>query len=103
MFVYMTKSSLVLNSKKPLKPVIPRFHNIDGKQYMNFRDMLQNLVINQILQTDYALINKKVNVVKEHGNELSPRHRKRILRQLRKGIRKVNSNAPEETQTTPLL
>ena len=97
----MAKS--LLNSKKPLKPVIPRFHAIDGKQYVNLRDMLQNLVINQILQTDYQLINKKVNVVKEHASTLSPKHRKRLLKQLRKGIRKVKSNAPTETQTTPLL
>jgi hypothetical protein len=93
----------LLQSKKPLKPVIPRFHSIDGRQYVNLRDMLQNLVINQILQTDYQLINKKVNVVKEHARDLSPKHRKRLLKQLRKGIRKVNSNAPTETQTTPLM
>lgn len=65
--------------------------------------MLQNLVINQILQTDYQMINKKVGIVKEHASDLSPKHRKRLLKQLRKGIRKVNSNAPTETQTTPLL
>lgn len=99
----MAKSSSLLNSKKPLKPVIPRFHQIDGRQYVNFRDMLQNLVINQILQTDYQLINKKVNVVKEHSKDLSPKHRRRLLKQLRKGIRKVNSNAPTETQVTPTL
>lgn len=96
-------SKQLLNSNKVLKPVIPKFTLIENKQYVSFRDIFENLIINQILQTDYQLVNKKVNVVKEHANTLSPRHRKRLLKQLRKGVRKINSNTPTGDQTTRLL
>lgn len=95
-------SKLKLHNK-PLKPVIPQFHNIGGHQYVPFRDILQNLIINQILKTDYQLINKKVNVVKEHANTLSPRHRKRLLRQLRRGIRKIDQGQNDDEVITPTL
>lgn len=89
-------------SNKPLKPIIPQFHNIDGRSYICLRDLMANLVINQILQTDYQLINKKVNVIKEHANSLSPRHRRRIMKQLRKGVRKVDQGQ-DEGVITPTL
>ena len=63
---------------------IPEQTRIGGQVYINFRDVLYNLILNNLQQVDFAQVTKKVQNVSVHGKQLSPKHRKRLMKQLKK-------------------
>ncbi|HEX5518889.1 MAG TPA: hypothetical protein VFX18_00460 [Candidatus Nitrosocosmicus sp.] len=65
-----------------LRPVIPQKTIIDGRPYISFRDVMYNLVLNNIKGLDYESVDKKVKVATT--KPLSPKHRKRIMKQIKK-------------------
>lgn len=67
-----------------LQPVIPQRTMIDGKPFLSFRDILYNLVLNNLKSLDYDTIDKKVQ--KATTRVLSPKHRRRILKQMKKSM-----------------
>lgn len=57
----------------------------DGRIAISFRDVLYNLLVNQIKGVDYQRFNEKVK--KKATKVLSPKHRKRIERQAKRMMR----------------
>lgn len=76
----------ILKKDKLLKPRDPKVVKIEGQQYVSFRDIFVNLVINQINQTDYDIVKSRTKKVRDKLDSLSPKHRKRLAKQLRRQV-----------------
>lgn len=68
---------------------IPEQMKIGGQVYINFRDVIFNLLLNNIQQVDFSHVTEKIQNYSAKHKVLSPRHRRRVERQLKKmsGIR----------------
>lgn len=68
---------------------IPEQMKIGGQVYINFRDVIYNLLLNNIQQVDFTQVTDKIQSYSANHKVLSARHRKRIEKQLKKvsGIR----------------
>ena len=71
-----------------LQLVTPQQYIINGKPYLSFRDILYNLILNNVKGMDYDTITKKVDTITK--KPMGPKHRRRILKQLKKssGVKK---------------
>ena len=69
---------------------IPEQTRIGGQVYINFRDILFNLVINNLQHIDANTVSKKIQNYSIQRNTLSPKHRRRIEKQLKRvsGLKK---------------
>lgn len=65
-----------------LQLVTPQQYVIDGKPYLSFRDILYNLILNNVKGMDYDTITKKVDTITK--KPMGPAHRKRLAKQLKK-------------------
>lgn len=55
-----------------------------GKQYLSFKDIFYNLLLNQLQHVDFDEVNKKVETLTTQP--MSRKHRERLKRQLKRKI-----------------
>jgi hypothetical protein len=72
------------NSLKALQLIPPEKKTINGQVHICFRDVVHNLLVNQIQGSvvNFKEINDKVKY--KATKVLSPKHRKRVTKQLKK-------------------